>query len=105
MRDYFCDGMLTCEITSCGSDDTDTGRRLTEEEEQKRKEVEELIPISEFNAVQSLTNLLEALLTPANGVDRAADPEAFFPMCEKWFTFCPTWSMGATATEAGVAVT
>ena len=33
MRDYFCDGMLTCEITSCGSDDTDTGRRLTEEEE------------------------------------------------------------------------
>ena len=67
----------------------------------KRKEVEELIPISEFNAVQSLTNLLEALLTPANGVDRAADPEAFFPMCEKWFTFCLTWSMGATATEAG----
>ena len=33
MRDYFCDGMLTCEITSCGSDDTDTGRRLSEEEE------------------------------------------------------------------------
>ena len=33
MRDYFCDGMLTCEITLCGSDDTDTGRRLSEEVE------------------------------------------------------------------------
>ena len=37
MRDYFCDGMLTCEITLCGSDDTDTGRRLSEEVETAEK--------------------------------------------------------------------
>ena len=31
LHDYFCNGMLTCEISSCTSDDT--GRRLTEAEE------------------------------------------------------------------------
>jgi len=67
----------------------------------KRKEVEELVPISEFNGVQSLCKLLDALLTPANGLDRAADADGYFALCEKWFTFCLTWSMGATATEAG----
>lgn len=83
----------------------------------------ELIPITAFNAVQSLTRLYDSLATPSNGVDAAPvvsaaaaaamsakDKEAAVNefassprarLIEQWFMFCVVWSVGAAVDEPG----
>ena len=67
----------------------------------KRRVVKEPVSITDFNAVTSLCKLYEALATPANGLDRATDPDGYFPLAEKWFAFCLVWSIGGSADENG----
>jgi len=69
----------------------------------KRRECRELVPVSDFNAVISLCNLLTALYTPENGLGTATAAEApgYDKVVERWFTFACVWSLGAAVDEAG----
>lgn len=53
----------------------------------KRKNCEEIAPVSELNAVQSLCKLLEVFATPQNGVELSEDRAAFSTICKMWFFF------------------
>lgn len=53
----------------------------------KRLKCEELIPVPELNAVQSLCKLLEVLATPQNGVEFVGDRDSFNNICKMWFLF------------------
>lgn len=53
----------------------------------KRRNCEELVPVPELSAVQSLCKLLEVFATPQNGVTLAEDREAFSSICKMWFFF------------------
>lgn len=53
----------------------------------KRKNCEELIPVPELNAIQSLCKLLEVFATPQNGVELGEDRVAFSIICKMWFFF------------------
>eukprot|EP01083_Nonionella_stella_P177342 623003_1 len=61
----------------------------------KRKECSELIPITDFNAVQSLCNLLSCSLQSENGVGPEYEEAEHLKMIEYWFVFCLVWSIGA----------
>jgi len=69
----------------------------------KSRHVQELVPICDFNGVVSLCNLMEHNLKDSvnSGLDRKANADAYFSLAEKWFGFCATWSLGASATESG----
>jgi len=60
--------------------------------------LKEPIPITEFNAVQSLIRLFDAFVTVDNGVD-AADEANYLRMIEMWFTMCCVWSIGGALDE------
>lgn len=53
----------------------------------KRRNCEELVPVFELNAVQSLCKLLEVLATPQNGVELSEDHDTFSNICKMWFIF------------------
>ena len=53
----------------------------------KRRKCEDLVPIPELNAVQSLCKLLEVLATPENGVQFTGDVDMFANICRIWFFF------------------
>lgn len=53
----------------------------------KRRNCEELVSVSELNAVRSLCKLLEVLATPQNGVELGEDRDAFSNICKMWFFF------------------
>lgn len=53
----------------------------------KRHNCEEIVPVPELNAVQSLCKLLEVLATPQNGVELGEDRDAFSNICKMWFFF------------------
>jgi len=65
-------------------------------------DVKELIPITDFNAVRSLTRLFDSLATPENGID-VSDEANYLRMIELWFTFCVVWSIGGALDEASRA--
>jgi len=67
----------------------------------KAKNCTDLVPISDFNCVIALCNLFSSLATPANGLDKAADPESYFSLAEKWFVYCITWSICGATNEKG----
>ncbi|XP_071580099.1 dynein axonemal heavy chain 2 [Temnothorax nylanderi] len=67
----------------------------------KRRNCEELVPVPELNAVQSLCKLLEVLATPQNGVELGEDRDAFSNICKIWFFFCMIWSLCASVNEDG----
>ncbi|CAD1471020.1 unnamed protein product, partial [Heterotrigona itama] len=53
----------------------------------KRRKCEDLVPVPELNAVQSLCKLLEVLATPENGVQFTGDVDMFANICRIWFFF------------------
>ena len=53
----------------------------------KRRKCEDLVPVPELNAVQSLCKLLEVLATPENGVQFTGDADMFANICRIWFFF------------------
>jgi dynein heavy chain len=68
----------------------------------KRKRVTELVPVENFNSVISLCNLYEAYCKDeGNGLSREADPEGYWALAEKFFTFSVIWSVCAAADEKG----
>ena len=67
----------------------------------RRREVKELVPITDFNAVISLTRMFANLAVPANGCSRTADPEGYAASMERLFVFCLVWTVGAAADEQG----
>ena len=67
----------------------------------KRRNVNEPVPVTDFNAVRSLCNLFDTLATPSNGVCKETEPESFTMMVEKWFAFCVIWSLCAAADSEG----
>ncbi|KMR01925.1 dynein heavy chain axonemal [Lasius niger] len=67
----------------------------------KRKNCEELVPVPELNAIQSLCKLLEVLATPQNGVELGEDRGAFSIICKMWFFFCMVWSLCVSVDEKG----
>nr|XP_034179953.1 dynein heavy chain 2, axonemal [Osmia lignaria] len=67
----------------------------------KRLKCEELIPVPELNAVQSLCKLLEVLATPQNGVEFVGDRDSFNIICKMWFLFCMLWSVCGSVNEEG----
>ena len=60
----------------------------------KRNQCLELIPITDFNSVQSLCNLLTCNLISENGINQ--DNDDFIKMIEYWFIFSLIWSIGAS---------
>ncbi|XP_076240945.1 dynein heavy chain 2, axonemal kl-2 [Calliopsis andreniformis] len=67
----------------------------------KRLTCEELIPVPELNAVQSLCKLLQVLATPDNGVEFTGDKDSFTNICKIWFFFCMIWSLCGSVNEDG----
>nr|XP_012223058.1 PREDICTED: dynein heavy chain 2, axonemal-like [Linepithema humile] len=67
----------------------------------KRRNCEELVPVPELSAVQSLCKLLEVFATPQNGVELGEDRDAFSSICKMWFFFCMIWSLCAPVDEEG----
>lgn len=65
-----------------------------------RRRCEELVPVPELNAVQSLCKLLEVLVNPANGVEFTGDVEAFANICKLWFFFWYNFNRTINFTEA-----
>ncbi|XP_043512192.1 dynein axonemal heavy chain 2 [Frieseomelitta varia] len=65
----------------------------------KRRKCEDLVPVPELNAVQSLCKLLEVLATPENGVQFTGDVDMFANICRIWFFFCLIWSICASVNE------
>lgn len=55
--------------------------------EYKRQYCDEIVPVPELNAVQSLCKLLEVLATPQNGVELGEDRDAYSVICKMWFFF------------------
>jgi len=53
----------------------------------KKHNCEEVVPIVELNAIQSLCKLLEVFATPQNGVELGDDYEIFIFICKMWFFF------------------
>ncbi|XP_012153483.1 dynein heavy chain 2, axonemal kl-2 [Megachile rotundata] len=67
----------------------------------KRLKCEELIPVPQLNAVQSLCKLLEVLATSQNGVEFVGDRDVFNSICKLWFFFCMLWSLCGSVNEEG----
>ncbi|XP_068978772.1 dynein axonemal heavy chain 2 [Bombus flavifrons] len=67
----------------------------------KRRKCEDLVPVPELNAVQSLCKLLEVLATAENGVEFTGDIDMFANICRMWFFFCLIWSICASVNEEG----
>ncbi|KYM82700.1 Dynein heavy chain 2, axonemal [Atta colombica] len=67
----------------------------------KQRNCEEVVPVTELNAVQSLCKLLEVLATPENGVELGEDRDVFSNICKMWFLFCMIWSLCASVNEDG----
>ena len=92
--------------------------------EVRKREVKELVPITEFNGIISLCAMFKVsacllrrspvavdvdvnadvdvrqnLATPANGCSRSADPEGYASAMERWFAFSAIWTIGAAADE------
>ncbi|XP_018342049.1 PREDICTED: dynein heavy chain 2, axonemal [Trachymyrmex septentrionalis] len=67
----------------------------------KRRNCEEVVPVTELNAVQSLCKLLEVFATPQNGVELGEDRDVFSNICKMWFLFCMIWSLCASVNEDG----
>lgn len=67
----------------------------------KRLNCREPVPITDFNAVTSLTTLYDALATKENGVSKEGNPAGWLPLSEKWFVFCLIWSVMAAVDEKG----
>ncbi|CAM9353290.1 unnamed protein product [Choristocarpus tenellus] len=67
----------------------------------KEGNVVEPVPISDFNAVQSLCTLYDAFCNnPAvSGLEK--DQEGYLGLAEKWFIFSMVWSVMAAANEEG----
>lgn len=53
----------------------------------KRRRCEELVPVPELNAVQSLCKLIQVLATPENGVEFTGDKDSYANICKMWFFF------------------
>ncbi|XP_076632445.1 dynein heavy chain 2, axonemal kl-2 [Colletes latitarsis] len=77
------------------------GEYVNDTLEFKRNRCEELVPVPELNAVQSLCKLLEVLATPENGVEFTGDKDAFAVICKMWFLFCMIWSLCGSVNEEG----
>ncbi|CEG44893.1 flagellar inner arm dynein 1 heavy chain beta [Plasmopara halstedii] len=67
----------------------------------KASEVTELISVTTLNSVMSFCNLYRALVTAENGLTPAACGDKFALTIEKYFLFCLTWSVLASANEEG----
>ena len=86
-----------------GSDGSESITKLfdtyvTELLEFKSKNCKELVPINDFNAVQSLCRMLSCVLTLENGIDKKDDVN-LSKMIEYWFIFCLVWTVGAGVVE------
>ncbi|ETO04869.1 hypothetical protein RFI_32529 [Reticulomyxa filosa] len=64
----------------------------------KKQNCREISAISDFNAVQSLCQMLSCVLTTENGVDKN-DEAYFMKMIEHWFVFCLVWTIGGMVVE------
>ncbi|KAG5317386.1 DYH2 protein, partial [Pseudoatta argentina] len=67
----------------------------------KLRNCEEVVPVTELNAVQSLCKLLEVFATPQNGVELGENRYVFSNICKMWFFFCMIWSLCASVNEDG----
>jgi dynein heavy chain len=67
----------------------------------KSQNCKENVPVSDFDAVQSLCMLYDCFDTVDNGLDRTGDAAAYFPLAEKWFVFSMIWSVMAAVDEKG----
>ena len=77
------------------------GKYVSKILEYKASSCVEPVPISDFNAILSFTQLYEALHTKENGLDASADIQAYGQMAERWFLFALTWSITAAVDETG----
>lgn len=77
------------------------GKYVSKILEYKASSCVEPVPISDFNAILSFTQLYEALHTKENGLDASADIQAYSQMAERWFLFALTWSITAAVDETG----
>jgi dynein heavy chain len=66
----------------------------------RQTKCKETVPIEVLNSVMSLCTLVDALITPENGIN-PADGEHYIVFIETWFLFCLTWSIGASVDEDG----
>jgi dynein heavy chain len=69
----------------------------------KRLECTEPVPITDFNAVQSLCTLYDALEGSAGLEAAQEDMAAYQALAEKWFVFAMVWSVMGCVDEAGRA--
>ena len=67
--------------------------------EARKKEVKEPVPCIELNLVQSLCNLIEAIILPVNGMPEDGAGETTPLTVRMWFVFCAIWSIGGAADE------
>jgi len=69
----------------------------------KEANCREPVPIADFNAVESLICLYDAIAKDAgNGLQRREeDPQKFYAVAEKWFVYCTIWSVMAAVDEVG----
>ena len=71
----------------------------------KAEHVNELVPISDFNAVKSLCVLYDTLSNDASNFmlvkAEEINDQQYKVYVEKWFVFCLVWSLGASATAEG----
>ncbi|CAM6114547.1 unnamed protein product [Calypogeia fissa] len=66
----------------------------------RQTKCKETVPIDVLNSVVTLCTLVDALITPENGIN-PADGEQYIMFIETWFLFCLTWSIGASVDEEG----
>ena len=83
---------------------TDTLRKLFDKYVEKlldfvNTKCSELVPTAPLCRVVGLCNLLDALLTEANGVSKNDGEEVHKRMLELWFLFCSIWSLCSTVDE------
>lgn len=63
------------------------GSHVNDVLEYKRRYCDEIVPVPELNAVQSLCKLLGVFATPQNGVELGEDRDAYSVICKMWFFF------------------
>jgi len=69
----------------------------------KEMECKEPVPITDFNGIQSLLTLYDAIAKdPANMLgNRDENPQSWYALAEKWFVFCCIWSIMAAVDDEG----
>lgn len=70
----------------------------------KRRYCDEIVPVPELCAVQSLCKLLEVLATPQNGVKLDEDRHAYSVICKMWFFFWYEYTRHTRASRSRISL-